>query len=193
MRMEEAESRITEVTAANYWHALYTRHQHEKSVAQTLSNKGHNIFLPLYATTHNWRNRPQKLLLPLFPCYVFVQGGMDRQTEIVSTLGMISIVKWSGLPAVVPAGQIGAIRRLVENPSRIEPYSNLQRGDRVKVISGSLQGLEGILIGIKGKYRLVVSMEMLAQAVAVEIDASCVQKSFNPSPAIRAHFYAASA
>src|SRR3979490_1568590 len=61
------------------WHVLYTRHQHEKPVARILSSKGHEVFLPLYAVTHRWQDRTKQLCLPLFPCYVFIRGGMDSQ------------------------------------------------------------------------------------------------------------------
>jgi transcription antitermination factor NusG len=162
--------------ATNNWHALHTRHQHEKTIAQAISNKGYNVFLPLYRATHLWRNRPKQLRIPLFPCYVFVQGGMDRQIDIISIPGVISIVRCGALPAVVPPEQIAAVRRIVENPSQVEPYDFLQCGDRVLVISGSLQGVDGILVRTKGMFRLVVSMEILGRSAAVEIDIASVRR-----------------
>jgi hypothetical protein len=45
----------------------------------------------------------------------------------------------------------------------------------VRVIRGSLQGIEGILVRKKNQFRLVLSVEMLAKSVAVEIDASDVE------------------
>jgi transcription termination/antitermination protein NusG len=56
------------------WYALYTRHQHEKAVAQILTNKGLEVFLPLYSVAHRWQDRTKQLWLPLFPCYVFLQN-----------------------------------------------------------------------------------------------------------------------
>jgi transcription antitermination factor NusG len=157
------------------WHALYTRHQHEKTVAEALFRKGHAVFLPLYGTTRLWRNRPKQLLLPLFPGYVFIQGGMARPMDILSTPGIISLVNWSGAPAAIPPEQIMAVRRMVENPYRVEPHEYLRCGDRVRVISGALQGMEGILLRIKGKSRLVVSMGLLGQSASVEMEESCVE------------------
>ncbi len=61
------------------WYAIYTRHQHEKMVAQNLTNKGFKAFLPLYTTTHSWKDRAKVLSLPLFPCYVFIKGGLERR------------------------------------------------------------------------------------------------------------------
>jgi transcription antitermination factor NusG len=158
------------------WHALYTRHQHEKTVAEALFRKGYAVFLPLYGTTRLWRNRPKQLLLPLFPGYVFIQGGMARPIDILSTPGIISIVNWSGAPAAIPPEQIIAVRRMIENPYHVEPHEFLRSGDKVRVISGALQGLQGILLRIKGKSRLVVSMELLGRSASVEMEESLVER-----------------
>jgi transcription antitermination factor NusG len=184
---------IVEGRAGNNWHALHTRHQHEKGVTQALTNKGHNVFLPLYGATHLWRGRPTQLQLPLFPGYLFIQGGIDRQLQILTTAGVIGIVKFGDVPATVPAEQIAAVRRIVETSSPVEPHSFLKRGDRVMVTSGSLQGIEGILIRTKGTFRLVVSMDMLGRSASVEIDISCVQPVFQPLLAARAQRFAVSA
>jgi len=122
MHSMENERAIQDSISAPHWHALYTRHQHEKRIARILSNKGHDIFLPLYASTRRWRDRDKRLSLPLFPCYVFIRGGLDRQVQILSTPGVFTIVGWTGRPAIIPHGQIEGVRRLVESAIRIEPH-----------------------------------------------------------------------
>lgn len=184
---------IVECRAGNNWHALHTRYQHEKGVMQVLTNKGHNVFLPLYGATHLWRGRPTLLQLPLFPGYAFIQGGIDRQLQILTTPGVIGIVKFGEVPATIPAEQIAAVRRIVESSSQVEPHSFLKCGDRVMVTSGSLQGIEGILIRTKGTFRLVVSMNMLGRSASVEIDISCVQPGCQPLLAARPQRFAVSA
>ena len=128
-RSAEKDFGILQLGAANHWHALHTRYQHEKAVVQALSSKGHNVFLPLYGATHLWRRRPMQLQLPLFPGYLFIQGGIDRQLQILSTPGVISIVKSGGLPAIVPPEQIAAVRRIVERfvPRRATCISTVWR------------------------------------------------------------------
>lgn len=190
-RSAENDSGVLPFEIVSHWHAVHTRHQHEKAVVQALSNKGHDVFLPLYAAIHLWRRRPTELQLPLFPGYLFIQGGMDRQLQILSTPGIIGIVKLGGLPAIIPQEQIAAVRRLIENSSQVEPHAFLQCGDRVMVTSGSLQGVEGILIRTKGAYRLVVSMELLGRSAAVEVDISYVQRMCQPYLAVRPRRFAA--
>ena len=157
------------------WHALYTRHHHEKPIARMLSSKGHEVFLPLYGVARQWQDRTRHVSLPLFPCYVFIRGGLDRQLQIMSTPGVFSLVGWAGHPATIPESQIAGLRQMAESSTRIEPHPYLACGDRVRIRSGTLQGLEGILVRKKNVSRLVVSLEMLGRSAAVEVDASCLE------------------
>jgi len=158
------------------WHALYTRYQHEKLVQQILREKGFETFLPLYQATHRWKDRMRQLWLPLFPSYVFVQGGLDRRLEIVTTTGFHSIVSDGERPGVVTQEEIDALRQLVETRLQVEPHPFLKVGDRVRVKSGPLTGFEGILVRKKNQYRLVLSVELLQQSVATEVDACEVER-----------------
>lgn len=157
------------------WWALYTRHQHEKAVAEMLEAKGLEVFLPLYESIRRWKDRSKLLSLPLFPCYVFVRGALNRRLQVVSTPGVHMILSHGERIATIPEEEIDAIRRTVEGPFRVEPHPFLKCGERVRVTRGSLAGVEGILIRKKSLYRLVLSVNMLAQSVAVEIDAADVE------------------
>ena len=165
---------------APQWHALYTRHQHEKPVARMLSSKGHEVFLPLYDVARRWQDRLKNVSLPLFPCYVFIRGGMDRQHQILSTPGVFTVVGWAGHPAAIPESQIQGLRQMAESSTRLEPHPYLASGDRVRIRSGTLQGLEGILVRKKNLSRLVVSLEILGRSAAVEVDASCLESLDRP-------------
>ncbi len=157
------------------WWALYTRHQHEKTVATMLSAKGFEVFLPLYESTRRWKDRSKMITLPLFPCYVFVRGGLDRRLQVVTTPGVHMILLRGEQVAVIPEPEIHAIRRAVEGPFRVEPHPFLKCGERVRVTRGSLEGVEGILVRKKNLYRLVLSVDMMAKSVAMEIDATDVE------------------
>ncbi len=153
------------------WWAVYTRHQHEKTIAEMLSTKGFEVFLPLYESMHRWKDRKKMISLPLFPCYVFVRGKMDRKLQIVTTPGVHMILHRGDSIATVPDSEIEAIQRAVQGALRVEPHPFLSCGTRVRAVRGALEGVEGILIRKKNVYRLVLSVEMLAQSVCVEIDA----------------------
>ena len=157
------------------WWAIYTRHQHEKTVADMLSVKGFEVFLPLYDSMRRWKDRNKLLSLPLFPCYVFVRGGLDRRLQVMTTPGVHMILFNGERVATIAEDEIQAIRRTVEGPFNVEPHPFLRCGERVRVKRGSLEGVEGILVRKKNQFRLVISVEMLAQSVAVEIDAADVE------------------
>ncbi len=157
------------------WWAIYTRHQHEKTVATMLSAKGFDVFLPLYESTRRWKDRSKMITLPLFPCYVFLRGGLDHRLHVVTTPGVHMVLLCGERVAVIPEAEMQAIRRAVEGPFRVEPHPFLKCGERVRVTRGSLEGVEGILVRKKNLYRLVLSVDMMAQSVAMEIDATDVE------------------
>lgn len=140
-----------------------------------LTAKGFEVFLPAYDSIRRWKDRRKVLSLPLFPCYVFVRGQPERRLQVVSTPGVHMLLTRGEQIAVVPEAEIGAIRRAVEGSFRVEPHPFLKVGERVRVTRGSLAGVEGILVRKKNLYRLVLSVDMLAQSVGVEVDASDVE------------------
>ena len=164
-----------EVGNSSSWWAVYTRHQHEKAVAQVLSTKGFEVFLPLYDSVRRWKDRNKTLSLPLFPCYVFVRGGLDRRLQVVTTPGIHTILYSGERLAFIPNDEIDSIRKAVNSPTRVEPHPFLRCGEKVRVTRGSLEGVVGVLVRKKSLFRLVLSVEMLAQSVSVEIDAADVE------------------
>jgi transcription antitermination factor NusG len=157
------------------WYALHTNYQHEKAVARILTQKRFDIFLPLYDVAHRWKDRTKQLSLPLFPCYVFIQGGLDRRLDVLSTPGVLGFVGWSGRAAPIPEEEIEAVLRMMESSLKVEPHPFLKCGDWVRVRSGPLEGIEGILVRKKNLFRLVLSVEMLQKSVAVEVEVTAVE------------------
>lgn len=175
MRFSLIDSSACHADSPCSWYAIYTRHHHEKTVARILTCKGFDTLLPLYQTAHRWRDRTKVLSMPLFPCYVFLRGGLERRLDIMTTPGINALVSTAGQPAAIPTSEIDAIRRTVESGSRVEPHPFLKCGDWVRVKCGPLEGIQGILVRKKDLYRLILSVEMLGQAAAVEVDAFLVE------------------
>src|ERR1700727_2534283 len=98
-------------TVPRDWWAVYTRHQHEKAVAENLASHSYEAFLPLYEAVRQWKDRKKRLSLPLFPCYVFVRGEWERRIDVLSTPGAHSILMSAGHPATNPENEIDEIRR----------------------------------------------------------------------------------
>lgn len=168
--------RMTAPPGSSAWFALYTRHQHEKSVARFLSGKGVETFLPLYDAAHRWKDRVKQLSLPLFPNYVFVFAGSERRAHILQVPGIYDFVRLDGSPAQIPVEEIEAVRRVVKTGLFLEPYPFLKSGDRVRLKTGPLEGIEGILVRKKNAYRMVISVELLARSIAVEVNAVDIER-----------------
>lgn len=157
------------------WWALYTRHQHEKVITEMLATKGFEVFLPLYESARRWKDRTKILTLPLFPCYVFVRGGLERKLQVVTTPGVHMVLCSGDRVAVIPNQEIEAIQRAVSGSFNVEPHPFLKCGMRVRVVRGPLEGVEGILVRKKNSCRLVLSVDMLAQSVAIEVHVADVE------------------
>ena len=127
------------------WWALYTRHQHEKAVAEMLSAKGFEVFLPLYDSVRRWNDRKKLISLPLFPCYVFVRGGLNRRLQVVTTPGVHMILSRGERVATIPEAEIDSIRRTVTGSFRVEPHPFLKCGERFFVVAGIHVGLTDLL------------------------------------------------
>lgn len=161
---------------ASDWYALYTRHQHEKAVTQVLSRKGFEILLPLYESVRRWKDRTKVLSLPLFTCYVFLKGGLERRWEVLNTPGIYELLSTGGQPIAIPTAEIDAIQQVMKSGLRLEPHPFLKIGERVRIKRGPLAGLQGLLVRQKNVYRLVISVEMLGRAAVVEVDSFLVER-----------------
>lgn len=165
------ESHLGSSAVAVYpWFALQVRIRHESDVALHLQGKGYEWFLPQYKTRRRWSDRVKQLEVPLFPGYVFCRFNPQDRLPILKTPGVRQIVGNQHTPLPVDESEIRALQTLVLSGAPNQPYPFLTVGDRVRVQSGALRGLEGILVDVKGRQRLVISVTLLCRSVAVEID-----------------------
>jgi transcription antitermination factor NusG len=167
-------------SAVTPWYALCTRHQHEKTVAQSLAGKGFEVFLPVYRTLHQWKDRTKQLSLPLFPGYIFLRARRDQHIQVLTTPGVFHFVSTADRAVAIEQAEIDSVRQLTDRGSKVEPHPFLRAGDRVRVKTGPLTDLEGILTYWKGAFRLVLSVELLRQAASVEVDAARVERVAHP-------------
>ena len=153
------------------WFALYTRSRFEKQVAEQLERKRVPVFLPLRQELHRWQDRYQKVDVPMFRGYLFAQFATAsfERIAVLRTTGVVRIVGFGNEYSVVPAEQIETLRRLAEERAMLHPHRYLRVGQRVKVATGALAGVEGILVRIRKQDRLVIAVDAIRQAVAVEL------------------------
>src|SRR5271155_1553404 len=162
------------------WFALQVRTRNEAGVAEQLSGRGYERFLPLYKVRKRWSDRIKEVDAPLFPGYLFCRFNPHDRLPILKTPGVIQIVGFQSGPAAVDESEIRSIQSLVAAGVPHQPWPFLAAGDRVRIESGPLLGLEGILTEVRSSYRLVLSVTLLQRSVAVEIDSASVT-AINPS------------
>jgi transcription antitermination factor NusG len=154
----------------NQWFAVYTRPRHEKKVAQQLSNKGIQVFLPLRTVISNWKDRRKEVQFPLFTGYVFVHIVLEDRLSVLRIPGVVQFVASEGKPVAIPDTQIDAVRQLVSSGLKYDPYPYVKEGMRVTIRTGPLKGVEGLVIAKRKKHLLVLSVDLIQQSASLEID-----------------------
>lgn len=152
------------------WFAIETRVRFEKKVAEQLTCKGFQVFLPLLTEHHQWSDRQKAISFPLFPGYAFVSLDQSRNSSraALQTTGLIRFVNFGGIISPIPQKQIEDLRLLLHEKTSFAPHPFIETGQRVRIRSGSLQGLEGILLH-REKEKLIISIQSIQRSLAVEI------------------------
>ena len=166
---ERATLEPADQVSERHWYAVFTVPQNEKSVAKHLGLREIESFLPTYETERVWKNRQRvHLVLPLFPSYLFVRINNRERGRVLQSPGVLRLVGTSREPTPVPDSIIEFLRSDLCN-GKVEPYHELVVGRRVRIKTGAMQGLEGVLTRKNDNLRFVLSIEMINQHAAVEI------------------------
>ena len=152
------------------WYVAYTYPRHEKSVVDQLDLRSIETFLPTYTTTSRWKDRRVKLELPLFAGYVFLRIDALDRVKVLSVPSVIRILSFRNSPLTVSDEEVDAIRFCVSRGAQLAPHKFVAVGDRVRVRKGAFEGLEGIVVRHNNRCKLVVSVNLIHQSVALEID-----------------------
>ena len=161
-------------TAHPEWFAVYVRSNFEHLVNQVLEHKGVESFLPTYRMRRCWSDRIREVDFPLFPGYLFCHIEGHERGHILETRGVIGIVGVGNRPAAIAPEEIGAVRALVHSQLPLSKHPFLRVGQTVRIQHGPLAGLRGILVNMKSRCRLVVSITLLQRSIATEIDVAWI-------------------
>jgi len=157
------------------WYAAYTSANHEKRVAEQFVARDVEHFLPVYDSVRRWKDRRVTLQMPLFPGYVFVCMALRDRLQVQQVPGVAHLVGFDGSPAAIPDEEINALRASLESGVRAEPHPYLTVGRHVRLKSGPLAGMQGILLRRKGNFRVVISIELIQRSLVVHLDAVDVE------------------
>ena len=157
------------------WYAVWTRSRHEQVVREQLERKGIEAFLPTITRWSHWKDRKKQVDWPLFPGYCFVRFNGAERLPVLKCTGVVNIISFDGDIAPIPAHEIESIRQLVESDLQFDPCPLIREGMMVEVSHGPLKGVVGRLVRKGSHARLVLSVDLIGQAVSVEVDASDVK------------------
>lgn len=157
------------------WYAIWTRSRHEQVVREQLATKGVEAFLPTIPKWSRWKDRKKKIDWPLFPGYCFARFDPRERLPILKCSGVVSIVSFDGEIAPIPEQEIEGIRRLVESDLQYDPCPLIREGMMVEVVHGPLKGVVGRLVRKGAHARLLLAVDLIGQAVSVDVDAADVR------------------
>jgi transcription antitermination factor NusG len=168
---------ISGLRASPRWYAIQTRGRHEKKVANKLAERGLDTYLPALREVHRWSDRNKVVEVPLFPCYTFVRVAADssERLRILQTDGVVRIVGNGTELCPIDDRQIEDIRTLLGTKVPVMMYPFLKVGQRIRVRSGCLSGLEGILVARPKESTLVISIDAIQRAIAINLDGYMIE------------------
>jgi transcriptional antiterminator NusG len=173
----EDESVVAATHSPRCWYALHTRSNFEKRVADALSEKGMTVYLPAIREVHRWKDRNKAVDRPLFPGYLFIRM-VDTDTsrlQVLRTSGTVRILGQGDALESVPDLELESVQRLLTSDVCFALHPFLREGTWVRVNRGPLEGVEGQLKRFKTGARLIVSVQLLRQSFAAEVDARDVE------------------
>ena len=151
------------------WQVLHVIANHEKRVAQHLSVRSLEHYLPLYTERSKWTDRSVILERPLFMSYLFVRFSPHARLFVASTPGVIRLLG-DHESDTVSAEEIERIRNGLKTDCRLRPHPHVSVGTSVRVRSGVFEGVEGIVTEFRHQCRVIITLSAVKQCFSVEVE-----------------------
>jgi transcriptional antiterminator NusG len=162
------------------WYAIRVRSRCEKMVSEQLQQKGYEQFLPMYWSRRRWSDRVKVLQMPLFAGYVFCSFDVGKRLPIQQTFGVVHIVGKGQRPTPINPIEMENIRLAVTSGHNVQPWPHLEVGSKVRIEIGPLRGVTGTLLRYKNSAQLILGVDLMQRAIAVEVQEDWVVPC-NPS------------
>lgn len=152
------------------WYVIRVKPQHERTVSYALARKDFDCYVPLYTAKRRWADSLKELDLPLFPGYVFCRMNHAHAAEILRMPAVYQLVGEGNWPAFIEEPELHRIQRIEKAGLPISPWPYLKKGQQVRVASGPLAGLDGVLATTPSTWHVVVNVQLLQRGVAVAVN-----------------------
>jgi len=158
---------------AGQWWVVHTRSRNEKALAHDLMSKNISYFLPMSWKVRRRSRRTIRSFLPLFSGYLFFCGQEDQRVELLRTNRVANLIEVIDQETLLD--ELVQIAQALRSGAPLTPHKYLKAGQKCRVITGPLIGLEGIVVKTKNAIRLILQIDMLGQAASVEIDIDLIE------------------
>lgn len=159
--------------SGDVWWVAHTKSRREKALAHFLAKKDIGYYLPLIKKRQPGRNRIRFSMMSLFPGYLFFRGGLDERYTVYTSNHIARAIEVKNQARLI--NELLGIQKVLESGAAVYPYDYLSEGQRVRITAGPMQGIEGIIDRKKSNYRLVLQVETIAQAIALDLEAEMVE------------------
>ena len=156
-----------------HWKVLFVKPRTEKKVAEYCKLYGIDFYLPLRESTRVVKRRKISVIMPLFSGYVFVRLLPAQKLQLQQTNLLVRILEPSNPRKMLR--DLVMVRRALRADPALTPAKPLTKGRLVRIISGPFLGIEGRVARLTAKMKIVLNIEMIGQATAVEIESSIVE------------------
>lgn len=160
------------ITKIKQWHAVYVSSRTEKKISENLISKGIEAYVPLVKTMRQWSDRKKMVEMPLLNGYVFVKIASADNDKIMQTRGVVNFVRSEGKIATIRDIEIDRLKQLVELGYHLEANGiskKYKEGDKVKITSGVLKGIEAYVVSANEDYQIEVLLESIGQCIRVRL------------------------
>jgi transcription antitermination factor NusG len=160
---------VLALSAREYpWWVAHTQSRQDKALARFLIPLGVPFYLPSREQRTRRAGRSFVSYLPLFPGYVFFRGSEAHRRAALRSNVIVRVLEV--LDQDLLTGELSQVRRLQELGADLVSYPELVAGDPVDIVEGPFEGHRGVVLRNQGRLRLLVTISMLRQTVAVEFD-----------------------
>ncbi len=179
-------SHFTQCSSGSDWYVLYTIPRNEKKVYSELTRREIKAFLPLQKVVRLWGTRKQKLVLPLFPNYLFVSIPRNLFWTVLAVSGVVRFVLYNGAPATIKSAEMEAMQKLLFTQGNMaggdlsyqveEADLTCRAGEQVQVKSGPFEGLKGKVLQLQGKTKFFIEFEQINRVISVDVCSTLLEK-----------------
>ena len=157
------------------WIAVYTKSRYEQIVVNELNKKNIESYCPMFKERRQWSDRKKWVHFPLFRSYVFANIEINENFYVLQTIGVNKIVKFQEKISIIPDQVIDNIKNIIEGGYNVEQTDYFIKGDEVRVVSGPLKGLDGVVLDLRGANKIIIKIESIQQAFSVEISSGLIK------------------